>query len=220
MATLAATSDEPSNVPLARNELHHHVLFQNEFVRIFRVVIAPGDATLWHEHNFDFGVVFVNGSKVRADLPTEPHGTEATLATKRFIFFPYDGKHFVHRVNNIDPTAINHQLAFELISPRPIGFGVSDRSAAPEYKLEVDNDRIRMWRLQLASGQTAAAITQKAPGIRFILSGDRFIEAHSEGPTNEISTTPGDYTWLPGAASRSIANVGATPLELIEIELK
>jgi hypothetical protein len=216
----AATPDEPATAPLARDEPHHHLLFQNEFVRIMRVVIPPGDATLWHEHNFDFGVVFVNGSKLRADLPTDPQGTERIAATKNFIFFDYDGKHFVHRVNNIDTTAINHQLAFELIPSRPMGFGASDRSAVPEYKMEVDNERVRMWRLQLAPGQTAAMIVQKAPGIRFVLSGDRFVETHGEGRAQDIATMAGDYAWLPGGALRSVTNAGVSPLELIEIELK
>jgi mannose-6-phosphate isomerase-like protein (cupin superfamily) len=37
---------------------------------------------------------------------------------------------------------------------------------------------------------------------------------------NEINVRSGDFAWLPGAASRSLTNVGAAPLELLEIELK
>jgi len=77
-----------------------------------------------------------------------------------------------------------------------------------------------MWRLQLAPGQTATLIAQKAPGIRFVLSGDRFIETHGDGYANDIAIKAGDYAWLPGGALRSVTNAGATPLELIEIELK
>jgi hypothetical protein len=157
---------------------------------------------------------------VRADVPTNLQGPERQTPTKSFNFIAFAGKHFVHRLNNIDTAAMNHQLAFEIIPPQPIGFGVSDRSTAPEYKMEVDNDRIRMWRLHLAPGQTAASITQKAPGIRFVLSGDRFVETHADGHAQDIATKVGDYAWLPGGALRSVTNAGVSPLELIEIELK
>jgi hypothetical protein len=46
------------------------------------------------------------------------------------------------------------------------------------------------------------------------------VETHADGQVNEISVRSGDFAWLPGAASRSLTNVGATPLELLEVELK
>jgi quercetin dioxygenase-like cupin family protein len=214
-----AIDDDPAKAPLARDEPRHHLLLQNEFVRIIRVVIPPGEATLWHEHNFDYGVLFVNGTKLKVDDITNPQGEPRVSVTKAFTYMTYAGKRFVHRVHNTDTTP-NHQLAFEIIPPRPIGFAVSDRSAAPQYKMEVDNDRIRLWRVQLAPGQIADLITQKAPAIRFILSGDRLIETHGDGQINEINVRTGDFAWLPGAASRSLTNAGSSPLELVEIELK
>jgi hypothetical protein len=217
---IAQTTDDPAKAPLARDEPRHHVLLQNEFVRIVRVVIPPGESTLYHEHNFDYGVLFVNGTKVHVDTVAAPQGNDGNTVTNAFIYMTYAGKHFVHRVHNTDAGAINHQLAFEIIPPNPVGFALSDRSAAPQYKMEMDNERIRVWRLQLAPGAIAAQVTQKAPGIRFVLSGERIIETRSDGHVKEISTKPGDFAWLPGAASRSISNGGATQLELLEIELK
>jgi hypothetical protein len=216
---LAEIVDDPATAPLAREEPRHHLLLQNEFVRIVRVVIPPGESTMWHEHNFDYGVLFVNGTKVHVDTTANPQGVDGNTVTKSFTYTPYAGKHFVHRVHDTEAT-INHQLAFEIIPPLPIGFAVSDRTAAPQYKLEMDNDRIRVWRLQLAPGDEAGLITQKAPGIRFVLSGDRLIETHADGKVNEINLRSGEFAWLPGAASRSLTNVGAAPLELLEIELK
>ena len=116
---------------------HSDNLLQNEFVRIIRVVIPPGESTLWHEHNFDYGVLFVNGTKLKVDETTNPQGEPRVSASKAFTYTTYAGKRFVHRVHNTDTTP-NHQLAFEIIPPRPIGFAVSNRSAAPQYKMEVD----------------------------------------------------------------------------------
>jgi hypothetical protein len=215
----AALVDDPAKAPLARDEPRHHLLLQNEFVRIVRVVIPPGKTTMWHEHNFDYGVLFVNGTKVHVDTAANVQGADGDTVTKSFVYMTYAGKHFVHRVHNTEST-INHQLAFEIVPPNPIGFAVSDRSSAPEYKMELDNDRIRVWRLQLSPGEDAGLITQKAPGLRFILSGDRLVETHADGQVKEIAIKPGDFAWLPGASTRAVANSGAAPLELLEIELK
>ena len=66
--SFAALTDDPASAPLARNEVHHHVVLQNDLVRIMRVLIPPNDATGWHEHNFDYVVVAVNGTKVHGIL--------------------------------------------------------------------------------------------------------------------------------------------------------
>jgi len=214
-----ALDDDPAKAPLARNEPRHHLLMQNKFVRIMRVVIPAGQATLWHEHNFDFFVVFVDGSKLHGDLTDKPAGVDVNAVSKSFGFVNYAGKHFVHRMHDVD-SVVNHQLAFELVAARPYGFTVGDRSAAPQYKMELDNDRVRVWRLKLAPGEIADTITQKAPGVRFVLAGERLTETRPDGRVDEKNVRSGDYAWMPDAAVRSLANVGTSPLELLEIEIK
>ena len=89
----SAVEADPSEIPehpiLARYEPHHHILVQYEFVRIYRVIIAPGDATLWHAHNLDFGVMMVNGSKLRGDMPEKNPGPEWMAPTGNFLYFPF-----------------------------------------------------------------------------------------------------------------------------------
>jgi mannose-6-phosphate isomerase-like protein (cupin superfamily) len=100
------------------------------------------------------------------------------------------------------------------------GFEVSERSAAPQYQMEIDNEGIRARRMQLAPGEFANHISQKAPGVRFILSGGRLLETSANGETVEQDIQSGDLKWLPPAGTRSVTNGGATPLEFIEVELK
>jgi hypothetical protein len=215
----AVTTDDPASAPLARNEPHHHLVFQNDLIRLFRVLIPPGSATLWHEHNFDYVVTAVNGTKVQVELPGNPQATEGTMITNSVSYVNYAGKHFVHRVSNKGDT-LNHQLAFEILLPKPGSFASSDRSPASQYKMETDNDRIRVWRLKLAPGEIADSIDQRAPTLRAILSGERLLETDSNGEVKEIPVKSGDFAWLPGPASRSVTNAGSTPLELVEVELK
>jgi quercetin dioxygenase-like cupin family protein len=217
--SFAALGDDPDSAPLARDEAHHHVLLQNDSVRIMRVLIPPSDATGWHEHNFDYVVVAVNGTKIHVDVRGNPQAIEGTMETSSVGYTNYAGKHFVHRVANRSDT-VNHQLAFEILRPTPGSFVPSDRSLASQYKMETDNDRVRVWRLKLAPGEVAHLIDQKAPAVRVVLSGERLLETDSNGQVRERSIKSGDFAWLPGPASRSVTNGGVTPLELVEVELK
>jgi hypothetical protein len=217
--SFAALGDDPATAPLARDEAHHHVILQNDLVRIMRVLIPPNDATGWHEHNFDYVVVAVNGTKIHVDVRGNPQAIEGTMETSSVAYTNYAGKHFVHRVANKSDT-LNHQLAFEILYPSSGSFTPSDRSSVPQYKMETDNDRIRVWRLKLAPGEIAQSIDQRAPAVRAVLSGDRILETDSNGQVKEISLRGGDFTWLAGSSARSITNGGLTPLELVEVELK
>jgi hypothetical protein len=86
--------------------------------------------------------------------------------------------------------------------------------------METDNDRVRVWRLQLAPGEVAELINQKAPAVRVVLSGERLLETDSNGQVREFSAKSGDFAWLPGPSARSITNAGLAQLELVEVELK
>jgi len=49
---------EASGVPIAR-EPHYHLVFQNFLVNVYEIEVAPGYATLMHQHDYDnFFVVF------------------------------------------------------------------------------------------------------------------------------------------------------------------
>jgi quercetin dioxygenase-like cupin family protein len=217
--SFAALGDDPDTAPLARDEVHHHVVLQNDLVRVMRVLIPPSDATGWHEHNFDYVVVAVNGTKIHVDVRGNPQAVEGTMETSSVGYVNYAGKHFVHRVANRSDT-VNHQLAFEILLPSPGSFTPSDRSTATQYKMETDNDRVRVWRLKLAPGEVAQLIDQKAPAVRVVLSGERLLETGSDGQVRESSVKSGDFAWLSGPGARSATNAGVTPLELVEVELK
>lgn len=215
----AAPPPAAARAPMAIEDPLHHTVFLNEFVRAFRVVIAPGDRTTMHMHDLDYALLMVSGSRMGGEWSDRP-GREWNSPTGALIYFPFGKKQEVHRMINVDPSSLNHQFAFELLQPGPVGFGVSDRTSAPAYKQEIDNDRLRAWRLKLEPGRSAEVIIQRAPGLRIYLSGDRVLERRGSGPAQEITVAAGDFAWLPGGAIRRVVNVGTKPLEFVEVELK
>jgi hypothetical protein len=66
----------PPGVPIAQ-EPHHHLIFQNAFVNVYEVEVAPGYATLMHQHDYDnlfvaFGEADLTNA-VAGENPTRLH---------------------------------------------------------------------------------------------------------------------------------------------------
>lgn len=59
----AAQKSTEAEVPV-ENEPHHHLVFENEYVRVFKVEVAPHEATLVHRHKRDYVVVTIGDAEV------------------------------------------------------------------------------------------------------------------------------------------------------------
>ncbi|MGZ7106926.1 MAG: hypothetical protein ACXVKC_15930, partial [Candidatus Angelobacter sp.] len=53
------------------SEPSHHLVFQNEYVRVFDVTVAPKATTLVHKHNHDYLFVTLGDSDVVSVRPGE-----------------------------------------------------------------------------------------------------------------------------------------------------
>jgi hypothetical protein len=105
------------------------------------------------------------------------------------------------------------------LQPQPGGFAPASRDVAGYTQL-FDNERARAWRLALEPGQSLAAITQKAPGLRVIIDGGEIAEISPDGPDRGQWLRLGDFYWQEPGATRGIRNIGTSRVELVEFELK
>lgn len=214
--SLARSADQ---VLPTRLEPHHHVRLENEYLRVLQITIDPGDATLWHEHTLDFAGVTVHGSELRNETPNSDKAAVIQARPGAVAWFNYEGHSYVHRITDIgrEPFVVD---GFEILIPKPRGFPVSDRAQAPAYAMELNNDRLRAWRLKLAPGASAAPIVQGGPGFRVVLTGERITEAAADGAEQTLRLARGDFAYQPPGQSRAVRNSGTAPVELVEFEIK
>lgn len=215
---MPASARAAEGVVPTRLEPHHHVRLENQYMRILQIRIEPGDATLWHEHALDFAGVTVQGSELRNETPSSGQAALIQAKPGAIAWFRYQGHPYVHRVADLgrEPFVVD---GFEILVPSPGSFPVSDRSRPPPYALQLDNDRLRAWRLQLAPGQSAAPIEQRGPGFRVVLGGDRITQT-VDGATEELALEPGGFAYQGPGQARDLRNSGAAAVELVEFELK
>jgi quercetin dioxygenase-like cupin family protein len=73
-------SDRPSPkvVPITE-EQHHHLVLENEYVRVFHVEVPPHSETLYHQHDMDYVFVTLGDSKVASE---RADGKSVTLELK------------------------------------------------------------------------------------------------------------------------------------------
>ena len=76
-----------------------------------------------------------------------------------------------------------------------------------------------MWRLALQPGQSVGRITQTAPGLRIVDEGGELLEIQAGSEQNMVLKV-GEYQWQDAGVTRSVRNVGNSPIEIVELELK
>src|SRR4051812_4623646 len=110
-----AAADRP--VPVVK-EPYHHAVFENPYVRIIDVTIAPGVMTQYHVHDIASVVVYLtkssNASQTWGQTDKTPRNT--TPADSRYA--PYDEQALTHQVTNTGNNVF-HVYDIELLRPKP-----------------------------------------------------------------------------------------------------
>src|SRR5438309_10753180 len=57
---------KPAVVPITQEE-HHHLVLENEYVRVFHVEVAPHSETKFHRHDMDYVFVTLGDSVVESE---------------------------------------------------------------------------------------------------------------------------------------------------------
>ena len=77
-------------------DIASNVLFENERVKVWNLIVEPGESSAWHHQGRDYVTVVVEGGGLTVEY--EDGSTEAgSSAVGDWV---YHGEHRVHRVHN------------------------------------------------------------------------------------------------------------------------
>lgn len=214
---IAQNSDTP--VPILKAPYHRPV-FTNQYVTMLDIYIPPGRTTGYHIHAQDSVSVNISvGDQTSQDFGSTVVGPPARGEKGRATYTGYvkDGMR-THRATNVGQTPF-HNVSFLFTSPQPYSLTPSTRNV-PGFAQVMDNERVRGWRVVLQPGQETGRITQTAPGLRIVVSGGEIAEIVPGAPDRGWYLAEGQYFWQDAGVTRSIRNIGTTPVEFLEFELK
>jgi hypothetical protein len=185
----------------------HHVILENKYVTVMRVLIQPGQSTLFHEQHLDYVNTHIQGSTVRIDYPDKP-ASNSEMKSGNVKFGAHQGKSETDKVTNTGNN-VNHQVAFEIKLAGPEHFGGASRPASDAFNQVLDQKSVKGWKVTLKPGESSGEYTQHGPGVRVFFTEGRLLIADPahQNRVKEIWVHPGDaFLTEPGKVDLTAAS--------------
>jgi quercetin dioxygenase-like cupin family protein len=212
ISLLASVAQSP--VPVG-SEPRHHLKFENDMVRVFDVIVPPGDATLFHTHASDYTFVSIGDANLKAEvMGSAPVDLVLKDGEARFTKGPV-----THRVANLGGAPFRNITIEILSSPVPGGDRKQSRDI-PGHKLVLENDRVRVERLVLEPGQSTGMHEHKSSGLGVAVSSGKIVVESPGQKSQTVEFEPGQFRWHTGAMAHKITNAGKTRFEAVDVEWK
>ena len=193
-------------VPIAQ-EPHHHLVFQNSFVNVYEIEVAPGDATLMHQHYYDnLFVVFGD-----ADLTNAVAGQKPTKLSLSDLGIHFAREPYAHIIANKDKLPFRN-ITVELLQTQG---ELKNFSSSINEALKTDQVQV----VAVAVPSSTAWSPPRDGHDRLVVMLDKINDA--SGPTEKNSPFPaGMLAWFPADTDLSIPNESDQEMKLMILEFK
>ncbi|MGZ7073028.1 MAG: hypothetical protein ACXVKL_11365 [Candidatus Angelobacter sp.] len=208
------------------SEPSHHLVFQNEYVRVFDVTVAPKATTLVHKHNHDYLFVTLGDSDVVSVRPGEkPVALQLKDGEVRFT-----PGNFAHAAINKSDRPF-HNITIELLKPSSKVATCSDDCDAPppcaaEQKANCPTATHRIssdqWRVSMVTLPPSARVekhTHNAAHLVVAVS-DLDLTSQADSASNNVKREPGGLAWVPAGVTHSLTNNSSKPAQFVTLEFK
>jgi quercetin dioxygenase-like cupin family protein len=203
-------------------EPHHHVVLQNQYVRVFKVELAPRDQIQMHRHDHDYVFVTVGDSEIENDVAGKPPAT-LKLQDGDTRFLPGG---FSHSVKNLASTPFRN-VTVEFLQDEKAR---KTPSAKWEEERGVDileggtqdilfvKDGVRVTDVQLQPGASIPKHRHAGPHLVVSLS-DYELRSDVVGKSSKtMQQKTGDVSWVPGGYTHTLTNSGKQSARFITLE--
>src|SRR5579871_5728473 len=204
----AALAQHQQSVEIT-SEPSHHLVFQNEYVRVFDVTVGPHATTLVHKHNYDYLFVTLGDSDVVSVRPGEkPVALKLKDGEVRFT----PGK-FAHAAINQSDRPF-HNITIELLKSSS---NVKQFKLAEGVSVVTHGESAALsdqWKAWINFLQPRGRMPPRGPAL-FVTVADRDVKA--QDGTNVVRRTVGDVMWIAPGTSYTVSN-GSQPSKFFLLE--
>lgn len=220
---LAAQTAAPSEAELTA-EPSHHLFLENEYLRLFKVEVAPHSQTLMHRHRHDYVFVTLGATEVENDVLGKPPVT-LKLQDGETRFSPGNFAHIAKNLSdapfrNVTIEFLKDEEAKKTPPPKwdeERGLHVFD--GGTQHIMFVQ-DGVRVSEIELRPGATLPKHHHAGPHLLVAVSDlELRSDVEGQGPMPGLFKS-GDVKWLPGGYTHTLTNVGKQPAKLITLEFQ
>jgi hypothetical protein len=195
----------------------HHIRLLNSSVRVYEAVIPAGEATLFHTHRVNG--VGVDMTAVHLEIDKVGSAPQEFDTVAGDIWPANAAEPYTHRVTNRGTIPFRSIVVERLNSPQ-VGTQPPSPLWDSHYKLELENDLFRAYRITLKPGEATGDVALRPDTAIVAISGGQLVWRGAVESTSLKSIAPGDLRWIPASTRISMGNAGVTDFVAVVVELK
>ena len=197
-------------IPVSKEPMHKKV-FENNYLRVLDVHIAPGDTTQFHKHETPSVFISLHPVKTGSQVIVE-EGTATILSLDRKITFEgFYKSPRIHRVWNAD-TSVFHVMDIEVLTKGDKDIGAP--IAGEAFKQLFDAAQVRTYRVTLKSNQDLEIKRNAAVLVVGLIDGSNVM-------VNKKSfAKQGDFLFIPPSEKIKLVNKSPQEYSFALLELK
>jgi len=198
------------------DEPRHRRCFENDLVRVYDVLIPPGDVSLFHRHTEDtYYISIVDAYDIREQVFGEVETSTIPQIPAGFgVCRKHRSQPLIHQVSNGGQTDMRMIGAELKRSPPTSAAKALDH---PNHVLLSEEARYRSYSFQLEPGQTTGILKYNFFSLTVVLNRTNLKIDYGETGSQTITCAPGHTIWS-DPLTFSVTNVGEDLFSSIVLE--
>ena len=213
---LSVSAIAQESVPIEKEPMHR-LKFENEFLRLFDVLVPAGETTKYHIHLYDGVSVRLSNTQIIDEAISgerKPFDIKYGTAT-----FGARSSPETHRVVNSGKSDFRN-IFIEILTGKSAATAKPFPILSEGHVIIIDNERVRVNRLVLKPGESSKMHTHQMHGLGIILYDSKIELIAPDGTKRILEPKAGDHAWQNAGTTHTIKNIGTNVFEAIDIELK
>lgn len=195
-----------------RDEPRHRRRFEDDWVRVYDVLVPPGDTTLYHHHTEDTFYVAVNEATVADTTWGEDEARTGTAPAGTVMCRPHRTRPLIHQVHNVG--AAEMRLIGAELKATPAVTSTAPLEAAG-HSLVLERERLRVYELALDPGESTGEVRYGFSSLTVLLTIATLAVRSADGGEQLAVYAPADVVWRPQPTTLIITNVGEEPCRAV-----
>jgi hypothetical protein len=193
-------------------------LFENDNVKVVRALEKAHVKGSFHEHKTNRVMVYFQPGRQRFEYQDGRQPIVSDWKTGQVVWSPPEGMHSPEVISDTPFNIVELELKKPGAGKAASGPHDALKIDAKHYKLEFENDQVRVLRITLGAHQSTPVVEHSRNSVAIFLTDEAARTTDSNGVAASITHKAGEAVWeIP--VTQKIENIGDAPLEMVLVEL-